>query len=720
MRTLITLFLFTINLSVFAQVRPQNGVKESEPELIALKNATIYVTPERKISNATLLLRGERIAEVGSFVIIPEEALIIDCRDLVILPAFIETYSDIGLPKPEGSGYSTRAQTDSGKKGAYYWNETIHPEVHAADLFVTDSKAEEELMKMGFGTVVTHVQDGIMRGTGALVSLGEHTIAEKIINTHVAQFLSFEKGISKQSYPSSQMGAIALLRQVFHDARWHERSGGPITDLSLMELNRFDSVPFLFSSRDKWEIFRAKRIAEEFNRSFNYIGSGNEYAALDILNDLKDFIVLPLNFPEPYNVTDPYVARQIPLADLKHWELAPSNAHILKTKKVPFCFTSEGVKNAEIFWKNLHKTIERGLTVEEALAALTIHPAKLLKVDNELGTLEKGKLASFCIYSANPLENESVLHEVWTLGKQKVLKPIPLHDITGTYNLNLKGYMYPLVITDVGDKLQASISGSKSTRDERTGAVTKDSLSPKVFIQLLGDDLTLQFTLNDDHFSGNLSLHAKTRSKFGVFEGDALLPDGTLAQWSAIRNGEVESKKSDSPKQIDTLICDRLWFPNMAYGFDSKPSSEAIVIRDATVWTNEAEGVLKNANVIIQDGKITYVGSGSFALPEGARIIEASGKHLTTGIIDEHSHIAISRGVNEGGQAVSAEVRIGDVINPDDINIYRQLAGGVTAAQLLHGSANPIGGQSALIKLKWGVTPDEMLIDNAPKFIKCA
>lgn len=77
-------------------------------------------------------------------------------------------------------------------------------------------------------------------------------------------------------------------------------------------------------------------------------------------------------------------------------------------------------------------------------------------------------------------------------------------------------------------------------------------------------------------------------------------------------------------------------------------------------------------------------------------------------------------GVNEGGQAVSAEVSIGDVVNPDDINIYRQLSGGVTAAQLLHGSANPIGGQSALIKLKWGFSPDEMLIKDAPKFIKCA
>jgi imidazolonepropionase-like amidohydrolase len=100
--------------------------------------------------------------------------------------------------------------------------------------------------------------------------------------------------------------------------------------------------------------------------------------------------------------------------------------------------------------------------------------------------------------------------------------------------------------------------------------------------------------------------------------------------------------------------------------------------------------------------------------------IDASGKYITSGIIDEHSHIAIRGGVNEGTEASSAEVRIGDVVTSEDINIYRQLAGGVTAAQLLHGSANPIGGQSAIVKLKWGYTPEQMKVEGADGFIKFA
>jgi imidazolonepropionase-like amidohydrolase len=198
-----------------------------------------------------------------------------------------------------------------------------------------------------------------------------------------------------------------------------------------------------------------------------------------------------------------------------------------------------------------------------------------------------------------------------------------------------------------------------------------------------------------------------------------MLPDGRWIRWSAIRNGRVADEKSAEEKTKSTLD-GALWYPNMAFGNEKVPEGQTIVFRDATVWTNDKQGIIKGATVFVKDGKITFVGTGNFVIPTGAKVVDAKGLHLTSGIIDEHSHIAISKGVNEGGQAITSEVSIADVVNPDDINIYRQLAGGVTAAQLLHGSANPIGGQSALIKLKWGSTPDEMLIDNAPKFIKFA
>ncbi|MEN8886927.1 MAG: amidohydrolase family protein, partial [Winogradskyella sp.] len=138
---------------------------------------------------------------------------------------------------------------------------------------------------------------------------------------------------------------------------------------------------------------------------------------------------------------------------------------------------------------------------------------------------------------------------------------------------------------------------------------------------------------------------------------------------------------------------------------------------NATVWTNEKEGILENTDVLIKNGKISKIGKNISS--SNATVIDASGKHITAGIIDEHSHLAAAS-INEGGQNSSAEVTIEDVIDDEDVDIYRNLAGGVTSIQILHGSANPIGGRSAIIKLKWGESAEDLIYDNSPKFIKFA
>ena len=201
------------------------------------------------------------------------------------------------------------------------------------------------------------------------------------------------------------------------------------------------------------------------------------------------------------------------------------------------------------------------------------------------------------------------------------------------------------------------------------------------------------------------------------------MPDGTWVKWSGIQLSglRVDQKEIEKNKIIvDTNSIGKIWFPNMAYGFDTLPTKKTYVLRNAMIWTNEEEGIIENGSILFKDGKIEFVGTGNYSIPANAIEIDCKGMHITSGIIDEHSHIAISKGVNESGQAVSAEVSIADVVRNDDINIYRQLSGGVTVSQLLHGSANPIGGKSAIIKLKWGYSPKEMLVKDMPKFIKFA
>ncbi|HYU43839.1 MAG TPA: amidohydrolase [Vicinamibacteria bacterium] len=148
-------------------------------------------------------------------------------------------------------------------------------------------------------------------------------------------------------------------------------------------------------------------------------------------------------------------------------------------------------------------------------------------------------------------------------------------------------------------------------------------------------------------------------------------------------------------------------------------ATETIAIRGGTVITVGPQGTIANATVLIRDGRIAAVGT-DVAVPAVARVIDATGRYVVPGLIDAHSHTAVEGGVNECTDAVTAQVRIADVLDQHDINIYRQLAGGVTSANVLHGSCNPIGGQNAVIKMRWGKTARELVFEGAPPGVKFA
>src|SRR5690606_38792676 len=198
--------------------------------------------------------------------------------------------------------------------------------------------------------------------------------------------------------------------------------------------------------------------------------------------------------------------------------------------------------------------------------------------------------------------------------------------------------------------------------------------------------------------------------------GNGEMPNGDKISWKAVRTGEYQQPEI----KADTTALPQprpMVYPFVGLGLEKQPAAETILFQNATVWTAEEEGVLEETDVLVQSGKIARIGR-DIAPPKGARVIDATNKHRTPGLVDEHSHIALF-GVNEGSQSSSAEVRMKDALNPEDVNIYRQLAGGVTTSQLLHGSANAIGGQSVVVKLKWGEAPDKMWIPEA-KTIKFA
>lgn len=675
---------------------PVNGVQDTRNTTYAFVHATIHTSPGNVLEDATLIIRNDVILAVGRQAAIPADAVLRDLNGLHIYPAFIELSSNYGIPeKPRMKGGSG-PQYETMDTRAANWNQAVTPEYNAFDDFSTDTAMARQLRSIGFGAVLAHRTDGIVRGTSALVQLTAGPPHEAMLMAAAGKHFSFSKGSSGQSYPSSQMGVIALLRQTFYDGAWYAAGGRDVNfDLSLQAMNQHPQLPLFMHVDSKLEVLRAARLGAEFNQTFIVENDGDAYQRLDEIKASGSKLILPLNFPDVPDVADAWDAAVLPLSTLKHWEMAPANPAMVAAAGIPFAITSNRLTKKKDFLDQLRKAVAYGLSQDAALASLTTVPAAIVGATSMLGTLEKGKKANFFISSDNIFLQGADIYESWVNGQPMQVQPYLVNDPRGAYSLHMSDTVYGLLISGEPCKPTFSIVREPDTI-KATGNINYDNVS-------------ISFTLQDNLY--RLS---------GILQGSGFVGTGTKGTQRITWNAEkvnVYAAKAETPS-ADTLLLGSLIYPFTAYGQKTLPEAKDYLITNATVWTNEADGILEGYDVLVKNGKIAQVGKGLKA--DGATVIDGTGKHLTAGIIDEHSHIAINKGVNEGTQAITSEVRIGDVVDSEDVNIYRQLAGGVTTSHLLHGSANPIGGQTALIKLRWGMAPEAMKFENADGFIKFA
>ncbi|HNQ13692.1 MAG TPA: amidohydrolase family protein [Bacteroidia bacterium] len=706
---LFTLFLLNILVAQGQEGFPSNGISDERSTLYAFTNATIYIQYNQSVSKATLLIQKGKIIDVGVAVKIPEGAKIIDLNNMYIYPAFVDLYSDFGMPDLKKTRPSDSPSKNS---GALYWNPAIRSHIKAETEFNYNDKAAESLRNIGFGFVLSHVMDGISRGTGVFLNTANNKAHQSILSSNAASFYSFNKGTSKEDYPGSLMGSIALLRQSYFDAKWYVQNiQQDQYNQTLESFYQNLKLPSIFECSDYQNILRAASISSEWNIPFIYKGSGDEYKRMTELKSINAKLIVPLNYPDAYDVSDLYDALNVDVSDMKHWELAPANSYMLYQNKIPFCFTTAGLKNTKDFFKNIRKAIAHGLPEEEALKALTYNPAEFINAQQFCGSLQKNMPASFTICSNKIFDEKNQMISTWVYGIEYSANEIKETNVLGNYFINL-GPQVNLKLEISGDALGQKI------------VVKEDSVDLKAKSSIEQNVLSINATIKSGKNKGNYRIKGLFDESTNTFAGNAQLPAGNLITWqSSVRENLNESAKESKKDSSVVPTVGKVWYPNMAFGFEELPKAEFVLIKNATLWTNEVDGKISNGDILIGNGKILKVGKVSesdYAKINNLKTIDAAGKHVTPGIIDEHSHIAVKSGVNEGTQAISAEVSIGSVINSDDINIYRQLAGGVTTSHLLHGSANPIGGQTALIKLRWGKSPEEMKFEGADGFIKFA
>jgi imidazolonepropionase-like amidohydrolase len=542
--------------------------------------------------------------------------------------------------------------------------------------------------------------------------------------------------------------------------------------------------PVVIDAGDEIYFLRADRIGKEFGLDVIVRGSGDEYRRLADIVATKRAVIVPLDFPKAPNVATPETAANVSLERLMHWDLAPENPARLAEAGVRFAFTTRGLKDASALLGAVRKAVERGLKPDAALRALTIAPAEMLGVSDRLGTLEPGKAANIVVASGDLLQAKSKVLETWVDGRRYEVEAAPAVDIRGTWNVEVTkpdGAKETLSLSIKGTPTKLS---GKIKRGDKSTALVSPALADWQFTaSFKGEPLGLEGVLQlSATIARAVDGPADTAPQL-TWLGSIVWPAGEKTQTEAKREKPVseadesadakedkadkkaedkpdsekpdnvkpdndkpdsekadadkesseaknsdkpdseksdgEKENSDKPKKPVRALAE-VNYPLGEFGRKMPPEQPALVLfRNATVWTSGPQGRLDNADVLVEQGKIKSVGVG-LAAPAAATIVNATGKHISPGIIDCHSHIATDGGVNESGQTITAEVRVGDFVDPNDINIYRQLAGGVTSSNILHGSANTIGGQNQVLKFRWGAGPEEMKFATAPQGIKFA
>ncbi|MCS7034390.1 MAG: amidohydrolase family protein, partial [Phycisphaerae bacterium] len=758
----------TLAMADSRSTAPPRDLRHATPQLHAIINARIVVSPDTTLERGTIVFRDGRIEAVGAGITPPADARLYDLEGKMVYPGLIDPFSEPSPPPGAratgGTAAGTRSDTPpTPPAGPAHWNRQVLADFRVDRAYSPDPELHRKLRSQGIVARLAVPTRGILKGTSALVETSDDEPAQALIKPLVAQHAAltpsrgrFNPETTDESrYPTSPMGAFTLVRQTIYDAQWYAsafaaagrnpRLAPPHRNAALEALAEQLSagVPLIIDAPDELYALRAGAIAREFNVAVIIRGSGQEQLRLAEVASMQLPILLPVSFPRPPNVASPEAAMNVSLAELMEWDLAPENPARLHAAGVTIALTSHGLRDKADFLKNVRRAVARGLPKDAALQAMTLTPARLLGVDQVLGTIEVGKSASFVVTDGDLFDEKSRVIDTWVDGKRFEIAPRNVVDIRGKWALSgFEAAAWELSVE--GDPTRPTVrlapprdSDAPATQPATHPATTRPAAIEGTNVAV--QDVRLSFTFKHD----SLGIDGKALFS-GVFEENAargvvITPDGGSKPVSLARTapptttpatasrrgrrgsddtGDAAGPPSTGPSTQPASFA--VHYPLGDFGRRSLPEQpSAVVFRNAIVWTCGPAGVIEQGDVLIENGRIKAVGR-SLNAPPGAEVVDCSGRHLTPGIIDCHSHMATDGGVNEAGQNITAEVRISDFIDPDDINIYRQLAAGVTAVNILHGSANAIGGQNQVIKLRWGAGPEEMKLAGAPEGIKFA
>ncbi len=714
-------WLFLSILLVAGFVAPLEAEPPTPPPYYAIQNVRVVTGAGAPIEGATVLLADGLIEAVGKNVKIPGDARVIDGKDLTLYPGLIDAMTTLAQkPEPEASGERARQAPaimgPEDRPGTTPW-------VSAVEQLNEDARIEK-WRKAGFTAAVTTPEKGIFAGQAALINLVDKPDRQAVLSTPVAQRVNLTGAGELRSFPGSLMGVLAYIEQVFADTDHYSKVKAayakdprgrvrPEYDRTLepLEIAISDRTPFLLPANLGREIDRVLVLQKELGVAAIVYGGQGAYARAEALRTARVPVLVNLNWPKEEKNRDPEA--ETPFRTLVHRRMAPTTPAALAAAEVPFAFYSGGLASTSEVFESVRAATKNGLSNEAALAALSSSAAAILGVADRVGTIEKGKIANLVLATDWPWADGVEVRAVFVDGrmyqerKDEGPSDPPAMDVGGVWALSMNTPRGTREMTlDVTMSKDGKVKGKlTSDRGESVlddGRMSAEVLRFKTTREIDGRSSTSSWTLN-----------VEGEKVAGTMSAGSMQADVTGSRTKKAEAGAVAEKSADK----DEVPIDELRGGVATYQGAAKKMG-TFAITNASVWTVSGR-TIENGTVVVEDGKIRAVGN-DVKIPKGAEVIDAKGGALIPGIIDCHSHIAIEGGVNEGTLAVTAMVEIGDVINPDDVAIYRALAGGVTSANLLHGSANPIGGQNQVIKLRWGQDAEGLKFEGAPPGIKFA
>lgn len=420
--------VFALGFSIEAQ---------TQIETFAITNAQIATISGANLTRGTVVIRNGLIESIGENVKVPADARVIDGTGLTVYPGFIDTYTSLGLTaapvaaatgqRGQGGAQQTPAAASATTSNSNY-PDGLQPEDRAADQLKAGEAQFETTRSAGFTTVLTVPRDGIFNGESAVINLAGDSVSGMILRSAFAEHITFTT-LRTGAFPTSLMGTFAALRQMMMDAQrlqeirktYDKNPRGikrPEADKSLDALIPVlnGEMPIVFNANSEMEIIRALNFAKEFNLKAIIAGGQEAWKVADRLKAQNVPVLLSLNYPKR-------TAAASPDADPDSLELlrlraeTPKGAGRLAQAGVKFAFQSGGMTNLNDFFTNAGKSVEDGLAKDAALRAMTLSAAEILGVNNQLGSIETGKIANLVVSRGDVFAKDKTITHVFVDGK---------------------------------------------------------------------------------------------------------------------------------------------------------------------------------------------------------------------------------------------------------------------------------------------------------------